>query len=59
MMKKLNIIVTYLKNIKAQLFGIVTNLQLTEKVPVMFYNSKSYDSHLIFCKLSKFDVKLT
>ena len=32
------------------------NLQLTKKVPVIFYNVRGYDSHLIFCELSKLDV---
>ena len=30
------------------------NLQLTKKVPMIFS-----DSHLIFCKLNKFDVKIS
>ena len=34
------------------------NLQLTKKFPVIFHNLKVYDSHLIFCELSKFDVKI-
>ena len=34
------------------------NLQLTKNVPVMFHNLRSYDSHLIFCELNKFDVKI-
>ena len=34
------------------------NLQLTKKVPVIFHNFRDYDSHLIFCELSKFDVKI-
>ena len=34
------------------------NLQLTKKVPVLFYNLRGYDSHLIFDKLNKFDVKI-
>ena len=38
--------------------GIVTNLQLTKKVPVIFHNSRGYDSHLIFDELNKFDVKI-
>ena len=34
------------------------NLQIIKKVLVMFHNLKGYDSHLIFCKLNKFDVKI-
>ena len=34
------------------------NLQLTKKVFVIFHNLKGFDSHLIFCKLDKFDVKI-
>ena len=34
------------------------NLQLTKNVPVIFYNLRVYDSHLIFCELNKFDVKI-
>ena len=34
------------------------NLQLTEKVPVIFQNLRGYDSHLIFRELKKFDVKI-
>ena len=34
------------------------NLQLTKNVPVIFHNLKSYDKHLIFDKLNKFDVKI-
>ena len=34
------------------------NLQLTKKVPVIFHNLRGYSSHLIFNKLSKFDVKI-
>ena len=32
------------------------NFQLTEKVSVIFYNLRGYDSHLIFNELDKFDV---
>ena len=41
-----------------QLIGVVTNLQLTKKVPVIFHNLRGYDSHLIFNELDKFDVKI-
>ena len=34
------------------------NFQLTKKVPVIFHNLRSYDSHLIFNELDKFDVKI-
>ena len=35
------------------------SFQLTEKVPVIFHNLRSYDSHLIFNELDKFDVKIS
>ena len=34
------------------------NSQLTKKVPVICHNLRSYDSHLIFNELDKFDVKI-
>ena len=34
------------------------NLQLTKKVPVIFNNWGSYDSHFIFNEIDKFDVKI-
>ena len=34
------------------------NLQLSKKVPVIFHNSRGYDSHLIFNELNKLDVKI-
>ena len=40
------------------LIGAVTNLQSTKKFPVIFHNLKGYDSHLIFNKLGKFDLKI-
>ena len=33
------------------------NLQLTEKVPVIFHNLRGYDNHLIFDELKNFDAK--
>ena len=35
------------------------NLKLTRKIPVIFHNLRGYDSHLIFCELDKFDVKIS
>ena len=34
------------------------NFQLTKKIPLIFHNLRSYDSHLIFNELDKFDVKI-
>ena len=34
------------------------NLQLTRNVLVIFHNLRGYESHLIFCKLNKFDAKI-
>ena len=34
------------------------NFQLTKKVPAIFHNLRSYHSHLIFCELDKFYVKI-
>ena len=39
-------------------WSCIINLQLTEKVPLIFHNLRGYDSHLIFCELNKFDVKI-
>ena len=35
------------------------NLKINKNVPVIFHNLKSYDSHLIFKELSKFDSKIS
>ena len=34
------------------------NLQLTKNVLVIFHNLRDYESHLTFCELNKFDVKI-
>ena len=34
------------------------NFQLTKKVPVILYNLRGYDSHLIFNELDKFDMQI-
>ena len=34
------------------------NLQLNKKVPVIFHNLRGSESHLNFCQLNKFDVKI-
>ena len=59
MKKKLEIIVTWLVDLGAQLMGVVANLKLTKNVPVIFHNLRGYDSHLIFSELDKFDVKIS
>ena len=35
------------------------NLHLTKKVPVKFHNLRGYVSHLIFCELNRFDLKIS
>ena len=35
------------------------NFQLSKRIPVIFYNLKYYDSHLIFSVFHKFDVKIS
>ena len=35
------------------------NIQLTKKGPIIFHNLRGYDSHLIFCGLNKFHVKIS
>ena len=32
---------------------------MSKKIPVIFYNLRGYDSHLIIKKISKFDVKVS
>ena len=34
------------------------NYQITKNVHVIFHNLKGYGSHLIFCELNKFNVKI-
>ena len=34
------------------------NFQLTKKIPVIFHNLKVYNSHLIFSKLNKCNMKI-
>ena len=58
MMKKFEIIVIEQEKLEAQLIRVVTNLQLTKNVPVIFHNLREYNSHLIFCELNKFDLKI-
>ena len=36
----------------------IINLQLTKNAFVIFNNLRGYDSHLVFCELNKFDVKI-
>ena len=35
------------------------NLKLNHKIPVVFYNSKNCDSHLIMQELGKFNLKIS
>ena len=32
---------------------------MTKKFSIIFHNLRGYDSHLIFCELNKFDVKIS
>ena len=41
-----------------QLIGLVTNLQLTKKVPIIFHYLRGYDNHSIFHELKNSDVKI-
>ena len=58
-MKKLEIIHCHItgKFRDAAHYSCNINLQLTKKVPVIFHNLRSHDSHLIFYELKKFDMK--
>ena len=37
----------------------IINLRLNHKIPVIFYNLKNYDSHLIMQELGKFNLKIS
>ena len=39
-------------------WGCNINLRLTKNIPAIFHNLICYDSHLIFCELNKFDLKI-
>ena len=41
--EKSEIIATELENLEAQLTAVVTNLQLTKRIPVIFHNLRGYD----------------
>ena len=55
-MKKWEIISTTFSG--AAHWSCKVNLTLTKKVPVIFHNLRSYDSHLFFYELTKFDAKI-
>ena len=40
-------------------FSCNANCKFSKKAPVMFHNSKGYDSHLIMKEIDKFDVKVS
>ena len=40
-------------------WGCNVNLKITKKVAVIFHNLRSYDSHLIFKELCRFNVKIS
>ena len=46
------------KNRGAAHWSCNINFHLTKKIPVIFYNLRGYDSHLIFSELGKFNVKI-
>ena len=60
MIIKSEIIVILLENIEVLLIGWSCNINLKEskKLPVIFQNSRGYDSHLIFKELSKFNCNI-
>ena len=38
--------------------GCNINLELNQKIPIVFHNPKNYDSHLIMQELGKFNLKI-
>ena len=57
MMKKLNHCHITGKFRGAAYWSCNINLQLTEKLPVIFHSLRGYDSHLIFYELETFHLK--